>query len=573
MAEFHFLRPYWLACLIPLIPFALWLLRRRLAQSPWSGLIDAHLLRHLLVDGGGAWSRLPLGLIIAGWLIGVLALAGPTWSKLPAFTFRPATPPLVLVLDLSRSMGAVDLRPSRLAVARTKIRGLLERMQPREVGLVVFSGREHTVMPLTEDAGIIETILPFLHIKMMPSPGSAAAPGLLRADDLIRRAGYAKGDVVLISDGAGQPAVDAAGRLSGGGVRVSVLAVGTVGGGPIPIKGGDYLTHDGETVRPPLGEGPLRAVAKAGGGSYAVTTASDADVSRLLSSIQAFGLAGGGEENKLAEMWKDRGAWLVLLLLPLAAVAFRRGWLGAVIVVMALQGSEARAAEGQDLWQDLWQRPDQRALHALRQGAARYRAGDYESAAATFSALGHPYNLGNALVQSGRLEEALAAYDKALSLDPAHADARHNRDLVQAALDKTTPPPAGKKTGSGGGNKSSQTKKDGGKDQSGQPGGLGKDGKDGDGDANRAEAIPVPPKDDGKKTTQGDPRSSKPGQAEEREDEPVGRQLPTGLESEYLQAMEQWLARIPDDPGGLLQEKFRREYERDRGAPPWSRLW
>ena len=293
----------------------------------------------------------------------------------------------------------------------------------------------------------------------------------------------------------------------------------------------------------------------------------------VFNSSAFFGLAGGGEENKLAEMWKDRGAWLVLLLLPLAAVAFRRGWLGAVIVVMALQGSEARAAEGQDLWQDLWQRPDQRALHALRQGAARYRAGDYESAAATFSALGHPYNLGNALVQSGRLEEALAAYDKALSLDPAHADARHNRDLVQAALDKTTPPPAGKKTGSGGGNKSSQTKKDGGKDQSGQPGGLGKDGKDGDGDANRAEAIPVPPKDDGKKTTQGDPRSSKPGQAEEREDEPVGRQLPTGLESEYLQAMEQWLARIPDDPGGLLQEKFRREYERDRGAPPWSRLW
>ncbi|MEA3277398.1 MAG: hypothetical protein U9Q81_19375, partial [Pseudomonadota bacterium] len=125
---FLLLRPWWLLGLLPLI----WFLRRgpRGPASPWEGLVDPHLLPHLLVapqaGPNRSWS-LALPLV---WILAVLALAGPAWDRGPPVHYRTRTPPLVIALDLSRSMDAGDLRPSRLALARAELRELLEELSP-----------------------------------------------------------------------------------------------------------------------------------------------------------------------------------------------------------------------------------------------------------------------------------------------------------------------------------------------------------------------------------------------------------------------------------------------------------
>jgi Ca-activated chloride channel family protein len=144
---------------------------------------------------------------------------------------------------------------------------------------------------------------------------------------------------------------------------------------------------------------------------------------------------------------------VVLVLLPLAALAFRRGWVAALVLALG-PGAMVAPQPAQALgWDDLWQRADQQAASAFaagelerarelarapaRVGSAAYRLGDYQEAAEQFAAgaqaVDH-YNRGNALARSGQLGEAIAAYDQALALDPGLDDAEYNRAQVEAAL-------------------------------------------------------------------------------------------------------------------------------------------
>lgn len=442
MEEFHLLRPWWLLAVPPLALLAWWRLRVS-AADPWRGIVDAHLLPHLLA-GGGRTGRLAAVLAAVGCLLTIAALAGPTWSRAPVPSFRSAAPPLVIALDLSRSMDATDLAPSRLAVAKEVLRDLLDRAPPREVGLVVFAASAHPVLPLTEDAAVLRDLLPHLAGGLMPVQGSAPAEALRRAGALIRDAGRDGGDVLLIGDGAGPAAAAEAARLAGGGVRVSVLAVGSAAGGLIPEPDGNPLEIDGRPLRVALDSAGLRAVAEAGGGAFGDHSGLDPFLARLAAAAPA----AAAEPATATARWRDAGPLLVLALLPLAALAFRRGWLGVVLALFLFDAAPAAALD----WRDLWLRRDQQGLTELRRGrperarrlfedrfwrgAAEYRDGDFAAAAESFagleSAAAH-YNRGNALARLGHLDEAAEAYRQALAIEPGHADAGHNLDLVRRA--------------------------------------------------------------------------------------------------------------------------------------------
>ena len=131
----HFIRPGWLL-LLPLAVLLPWAWRRsRRAAGDWSRVCDPHLLRWLSVDKAGA--DLPGG---RRWLAGlalllvILALAGPSWQKLPDISYS-ARDARVVVLDLSRSMLAEDLRPNRLTRARFRLADLLMQTAEGQVGL------------------------------------------------------------------------------------------------------------------------------------------------------------------------------------------------------------------------------------------------------------------------------------------------------------------------------------------------------------------------------------------------------------------------------------------------------
>ncbi len=461
MAEFHFLRPLWLA-LLPVAGWLIWqLMRGRADVGGWRGVVDANLRPHVLAEPEVLRdSRLALFAALVAATVGIVALAGPAWERLPVPAFR-SDEALVIALDLSRSMDAGDVEPSRLGRAKLKLLDLLERRSAGQTALVVFSTHAFTVTPLTTDTRTISSLANAVDTDIMPTQGGRISSGLERAAVLLKQTGLSEGDILLITDSEVEDAdLDLARDLAGDGFRVSVLAVGTEQGAPIPRAEGGFVNDaNGVVVVPQLDAASLQRLAAAGGGRYAALATSDRDLDTLFPEPAALPLdvtleEGGGEQYE-ADVWLDRGVVLAVAFLPLLALCFRRGWIAVWLLVVLAPVPRAHAFE----WQDLWQRPDQRGLEALEaeqaeraaqlfkdpewRSAAQYRAGQFEESAVSLanveSTAAH-YNRGNALAKAGQLPAAIAEYDRALELDPNHEDARYNRDLVEKFLQENPPP-------------------------------------------------------------------------------------------------------------------------------------
>jgi Ca-activated chloride channel family protein len=627
-AEFHFLRPGWLL-LLPLVPLALLALARaRRDRRRWEAVCDPALLPHVLIDRTAGprrrWPGVVLGL--AG-LLGIVALAGPAWERLPQPVFRSQSA-LVVALDLSRSMEAADLAPSRLARATFALRDILEERSDGQTGLVVFAADAFVVSPLTDDTGTILAQLPALEPAIMPAQGSRPERGIELAVSLLSQAGAGRGDILLLTDGAadGETAAAAARRAARDGYRVSVLAAGTPAGAPIPAAEGGFVTDaTGGIVVPRLDEPALRALATAGAGAYARVDGGPAALGPLSARWNA-AEATGEETGMVTDSWLDRGPWLAALIVPLALLGFRRGVLLLAVCVLLPVAPDARAAG----WDDLWTRPDQQGAAAMAAGeaaraqtlfedrrwraAAAYRAGDYEAAARALEGLEDAeslYNRGNALARAGRFDEALASYDAALEQVPDHEDAQHNRDLLRELAqpqgqggegEEGEPGEQGSGEDSAGGSgdrdsRQADAGESGGEGGEGQPkpedgaaddpssAGTGGRGSQGDPDSMSAAEREALARQAGQQDP--DPTDERPpanpdmaaGAEAERdaaageeaddgaEEAPAGRLAAAGEPDETEQATEQWLRRIPDDPGGLLRRKFYYQY-RERGAPP-----
>jgi Ca-activated chloride channel family protein len=554
LEEFHFLRPAWLLLVLALVP--MWLLLRSPSGSldAWRRVCDEHLLGYLTAGQDGRVSSWPVALLIVGWLAACLALAGPVWQKrdLPLFKTIESR---VIVLDLSRSMLATDLKPNRLEQARFKLSDLLDRVDEGQIGLVAYAGEAFVVSPLTDDANTIKAMLGALDPGIMPVQGSELDEALELAGKLLERGAGGNGEVLLISDAPGVGAEEATRRLVEQGFTLSVLGIGTPEGAPIPTRGGGfYKGRDGSIVIPGLDEAGLRKLAERSGGRYARMTADGSDLDLLLQPMDED--QGRTESaDQTAEQWREEGPWLVLFLLPLAALSFRRGWLGAVFIVALVPIDPANALG----WSDLWQRKDQQAQELLSdgdparaaelaedpllRGEGHYRNADYRAAQSAFSAVdtadGH-YNLGNALARQNRLEEAIAAYDQALSREPEMADALYNKQLLEELL------------------KQQQEQEQQQQGEDGEP----QENEDQQG----AEGEDSEPGED--ESQEGEQQQGEEQQGEQQEGEGQDQQVEDAdeLTPEERQAVEQWLRRIPDDPGGLLRRKFLLQYQR-RGSP------
>ncbi|HED16996.1 MAG TPA: VWA domain-containing protein [Gammaproteobacteria bacterium] len=626
--QFHFLQPLWLLSLIPLA-LLVWRLRRAATgDNPWARIIDARLQPLLLAGQDHKVSRSLLWLLGLGWLLATLALANPVWEKQPQPLYQTSAA-RVIVLDLSRSMLDRDLKPSRLARARFKIEDILARNDEGQTGLVVFAGDAFTVTPLTRDVDTIRALLKSLDPDLMPVQGSRADLGLEKAGELLQQAGLRNGQILLFADGVtGNKARKAATKLRKKGYRISVLGVGTQTADPLTNAQGQLLrtTADGKLIVPQLEAAALQAVAEAGGGRYHTFNSSDSDIRSLLDNSTSL-----STENNLinSEMqgqdWKDSGPWLALLLLPLAALAFRRGWLLSLVLLVGVLSppQQAMAAD----WEDLWQRPDQQAAIALaekdyarasqvaedplQRGSAEYKRKNYAQALKDFSRASGTtadYNRGNTLAKLGRYKEAITAYETALKSAPGMKDALANKAAVEALLrqqKKQNKKQQGKKQqgknqqgknqqgknqqgknqqgknqqGKNQQGKSQQGKNQQGKNQQGKnQQGKNRQGKNqqnnGKADknqfANAAKALEkkhAAEKSAAEKKTdqnrnKGLNNNGGKSPAEQQQAQANGQPARAeSLSTEEEIAAEQWLRRIPDDPGGLLRRKFLYQYQ------------
>ena len=597
---FHFLRPNWLYALLPLAIYIYFYFKRKNASSNWEQVCDPHLLKHLLITQTQPGSKTPIILLAIAWLIATLALAGPTWSKLEQPLFR-AQDTLLIVMDLSRSMDANDLKPSRLNLAKFKVTDLLKNHQEGKTGLIVYAAEPYVVSPLTHDADTILAQLPSLSTALMPAQGSRPDLALQQAGDLIRQAGVPKAHILLISDDLSFH-VEQANKIvkdfKQRHITTSVLAVGTTDGAPISLPQGGFLKDKrGAIVVPQLDEQPLQTVAMAGGGLYQKITPGNQDIQRLTPFFQGQSEFDTVDEQKhTTDRWQEQGPWLALLLLPIAAFAFRKGWVSVVFVAVMLPMHDSHAFE----WQDLWLTPNQQAAKALEQndhqqasekfsdpgwkGTALYQQGDYEQAAQAFSQLndaaGH-YNRANALAKAGKLEDALKAYDEALKQQPEHDDAKFNRDIVESLLKQQQQ--QSQQSDSSQQNQQPQNQQnDQSSSQNQQQNQQGDTSQSESQQANTEQSQQQDSQNEQQQANQqntqeqDEPPSSETQQAQQDADrEAVEEQRQqqaqvddlTPQQQEAQQAVEQWLKRVPDDPGGLLRRKFMREHQKQRRNP------
>jgi len=576
----HFIRPDWLWALL-LLPAALlggWYRRRR--GGDWRSAVDAHLLPHLLVGRGrrgiGGWLAL-----LAGLLLAVLALAGPSWRQVEQPLWESKTP-LVVVLDMSSRIAASDLPPSRLLQARAKLATLLRERRGGGVALVAYADEPFTVAPLTDDAGNVALFLDALAPDIMPVDGQRADKALEWAGDLLHQASARDGTILLLSDHADAAASAAAVRLRAAGYRVSALGLGT------PV-GAAYRDREGRIGQARLDEGTLRALAVAGGGRYARLSATDADL-RSLDVLQPR-TADGDRPGRAAERtWLDEGYWLLPPLMLVALLAFRRRQqaLAAVVLCLCLPLAMPAHAAERGGW---WQRADQRDHQRLAEGVEAYRKGDFAGAQRRFEGIDNEqgwYNLGNALARQGRYDEAIDAYDRALERRPDMADAKANRAAVDAAR-RRRPPPG--QQGGGQQNKPDmqQGKPSPGRQSPGQsqdgsqqdPSQQGQPAQDRQQNAQPEQGKGQPSADAQRKAPQAEDAQGQQqaDQAQrERMAEAMRRQQQaegdagkraaqaamSPQERERRQAVEAWMQRVPDEPGALLKAKFQLEYERRR---------
>jgi len=433
--DFQFLRPAWLLLLLAL-PL-LWRVLKSVAgdAQAWRGAVDAHLLEHLLVrNADAAPARGPVGLALAALVIASLALAGPAWERLPQPLYKNQAA-RVIALELSGTMLAQDVKPSRYERARYKIADILKRSGDAQVALIAYAGDAFVVAPLTDDANTVASLVDSLDPSVMPALGNDTGNAIDLGVKLIHQAGVRDGEIILLADAASSDADAAAARARSAGVHVSVLGIGSAQGAPIALGEGGFLKDKtGNIVLPKLDGAVLAALAQAGGGRYAEYRSDAGDLDAVLLGTPT----AGGEAAKDASgaevqsaRFLDRGPWLLLALLPLAALGFRRGWLMLLPLVLLAHAQRAEA----NVWTDLWQRADQQAQTQLDagnakeaqalaknpelRGSAAYRAGDFAAATTDFAAAGvqndsadTSYNRGNALAKQGKFPEAIAATTK-----------------------------------------------------------------------------------------------------------------------------------------------------------------
>ena len=369
------MRPEWLIGVPVVIVLAVVLARGRLGAGNWQDVIDPALMPHVLSQTPGRGTDHRWWLVGLVGILACVALAGPAWKRIEQPVFR-AEQALVVALDLSRSMDAQDIAPSRLDRAKLKVLDMLERRTSGETALVVYSANAFTVTPLTTDTDTIASLVTSLSTEIMPSRGSYPEIAINKGQQLLEQAGAAFGEVLLITDGGSSPAASARAReLKNAGYSLSILGVGTTEGAPIPRQSGGFVTDNrGRIAVPRLEVSGLRKLASAGGGRYATMTANNNDLDTLLSG-EITGAGRAASDDALAtDRWREEGPWLLLLLLPLAALAFRRGWVLIVLIVVIPMAPEAQA----QTWSDLWLNKDQQAQRALEAGEPEVAADLFE---------------------------------------------------------------------------------------------------------------------------------------------------------------------------------------------------
>ena len=405
-----------------------------------------------------------------------LALAEPRWGWRWEEMHRKGADVLVAI-DVSKSMLAEDLKPSRLERAKREVIDLLRVVDGDRIGLLAFAGAAFVQCPLTLDYGAAQIFLDSLSPELIPVPGTALAEAIRTATAAFGPGAHDARALVLITDGEDleDGAIEAAKEAKKEGIKIFAVGMGAPDGAPIPDPAGGFRKDEqGNVVLSRLDETTLQKIALETGGTYVRAGAGGLDLEQLYWKDIKGRTSARELESPRQRRWEERFQWFVgLALLALVVEALfserrprGRGGKGAAFLCLfallcgvgsahaestakKVARASARVSEGkldEALKVLLDAQVDDPANPVIQYnvGIVQERLGHHDEAKKALEAVvagpdaglraRAAYNLGNVAFAEGKLDEAIERFKRALEFDPNDADAKHNLEVVRDEL-------------------------------------------------------------------------------------------------------------------------------------------
>lgn len=467
-----FARPVWLHALwlLPLGAALFWWAEQR-RRALVSRLV-APKLRALLAGNTSPARRLFRSACVLGALgLLVVALAGPQLGY-DTLEVPHRGRDVIIAMDVSRSMLAADVAPSRLQRAKLLAEDLVSELGGDRLGLVAFAGSAFLQAPLTLDHGAVLAAVDELDTELIPKGGTNLAAAIAACDEAFGKAEGFSRAIVIISDGEELDAdgLAAARQAAAAGVRIFTVGVGSEEGSEIPLGPGEFVRDPaGKIVQSRLDARRMKEIAELTGGFY---TPLDDDAARRL-AVDGIGKMKEVEMSASASrrpieryQWPLAAAIALLFLQALVGERRRRVTWGAALWLLSSaslwsapagleaygQGDYEKARR--EFEQRLKMEPDAPGLQ-LNAGTAAYRLKDYGKASEYFSramlaedpALRSTaeFNLANTLFRQGEgqgdnekkiadWKDAIAKYEAAMKSRPDYSEAKENKERVEELL-------------------------------------------------------------------------------------------------------------------------------------------
>ncbi|MBK7887939.1 MAG: VWA domain-containing protein [Bacteroidetes bacterium] len=278
--------------LIPVL-FILYYMLKRWKKTALAQFGDIYLTRRLYADVSLSRPGIKFFLLITAFMFLIAGLCGPLiGSKLEEVKRKGAD--VIIALDVSNSMLATDIKPSRLERAKQSLNRLIDRLEGDRIGIIVFAGEAYVQLPVTTDYNAAKMFISSINPDIVPTQGTAIGAAIDLAKDSFTDTTRKHSAIVIITDGENHEddAVESARNAAEAGIKVYTIGMGSAEGAPIPIYSNGAVVgfkqdNSGQTVVTKLNPEMLTEIAEAGNGRFIRASTSDDGIPVVLKELNA----------------------------------------------------------------------------------------------------------------------------------------------------------------------------------------------------------------------------------------------------------------------------------------------
>ncbi len=435
MPQFEYTDLLWLLLLIPVLT-GIYLYARQKKRTAFKNLGDELLVKELTAGYNTSSFIKKFLLLITAITLLLLSIANPRTDKGSEKISRNGID-IMVALDVSKSMLAKDIQPTRLDRAKQLLGRLMDRLSNDRIGIVVFAGKAYLQMPLTGDHSAAKMYLSSATPETVPTQGTVIADALKMCFASFNAKEKKYKAVILISDGEDhdENALKTAEQMAQEGVVINTIGIGSAEGATIMDETTNELKKDnaGNTVITKLNEEELMNIAEKGNGNYQLFSNTDAVVNKLYDQLASLDRRRVTDESLINyQSWFQYllGIAFLFLLIELFVNEVKvntRKKIKTALTLLFLSIASCSYAQKEDA--------------TVKKGNDAYKLNDFNTAITKYNEAikkdeantTAQYNLGNALYKTDKKEDAVNAYDKAaanMKLPVEKSSALYNKGVV-----------------------------------------------------------------------------------------------------------------------------------------------